>query len=147
MKACCVVLLMAGMFLTAAVHGGDKDKPKSDGTWIVVTMEQDGVKLPDEAVKKLALKLVITGNKYKVFLADKLAEQGTSKVDTTKKPVTVDIDASEGPNKGKTIKAIVDIQGDTMKVCYNLKGTERPKEFTTQKGSGHALITYEREKK
>lgn len=142
-----LALLFAGSLFLTAVHGDDKQDAKRDGTWVAVSMEQEGKKLPDALVKKLTIKLITMGDTYKVTFNDKVAEEGSSKADWTRKPTAVDIDASKGPNKGKTIQAILSIEGDTMKVCYNLKGESRPTEFATKEGSGHTLIVYEREKK
>jgi uncharacterized protein (TIGR03067 family) len=147
MKVRLLALLLVGPVLIAAAAGGDGKEKKRDGTWVAVAMEQDGVKLPAGMVKKLAIKLVVTGDKYKVIFGGKVGEQGTSKDDWTKKPATIDVNPTEGPNQGKTILAIVAIEGDSMKVCYDVEGKERPKSFTTKEGSGHLLINYEREKK
>src|SRR5688572_13606659 len=98
MKAHVLALSVVGavLFSTFAVsESGDKQR---DGTWVAIAMEQDGVKLKDGAVKKLRIKLIMTGDTYKVLFGNKVAEQGTSKADFAKKPATVDIDASEGPN-------------------------------------------------
>ena len=52
-----------------------------------------------------------------------------------------------GPNQGKTILAIIEIDGDSMKACYDMEGKGRPTEFSTKEGSGHVLILYKRETK
>jgi uncharacterized protein (TIGR03067 family) len=147
MKVRLLALLLVSPAVIAAAAGDGKEEKKRDGTWMAVAMEQDGMKLPAAMVKKLAIKLVVMGDKYKVTFGGKVAEQGTGKDDWTKKPATIDIKPSEGPNQGKTILAIVAIEGDSMKVCYDLEGKERPTSFTTKEGSGHLLIGYEREKK
>jgi uncharacterized protein (TIGR03067 family) len=68
------------------------------------------------------------------------------KIDTSKKPKTMDIIGAEGPNKGKTFLAIYELNGDTLRVCYNLGGKERPAEFKTTKDSLVFLATYQRAK-
>lgn len=141
------LMLIGSALISAAALPGGQEERKRDGTWVAVAMEQDGKKLPPGLVKKLAIKLVVTGDKYKVLFGGKVEEQGTSKDDWTKKPATIDIKPSEGPNQGKTIEAIVALEGDRMRVCYNLEGKERPTSFTTKEGSGHVLISYDREKK
>ena len=60
--------------------------------------------------------------------------------------MTMDIISTEGPNKGKTFLAIYELDGDTLKVCYDLTGKSRPTEFKTQKGVLHFLVTYQRAK-
>jgi uncharacterized protein (TIGR03067 family) len=145
-------LLVVLSLVTATVSGAGGEKkatPKDnpDGTWVVVGMEQNGMKVPAEALEKLNLKLTLKGEEYTVTMGGTLADKGTSKVDRQKKPNTADIKSEEGPNKGKTILAIVDVAGDTMKACYDMDGKGRPKEFAAKEGSGHTLILYKREAK
>ncbi len=61
------------------------------------------------------IKLVIKDDKYTVTVGEK-TDQGTLKRDTKAKPMTLDIVGTEGPNKGKTILAIYELKGDTLKV-------------------------------
>jgi uncharacterized protein (TIGR03067 family) len=135
--------------VTVSVDGGDKKSPSKglDGTWAVIGMEQNGMKMPDDAVGKLNTKLTLKGDDYVVTMADKVIDKGTSVVDTKKRPNTVDINSDLGPNKGKTILAIVEIDGDSMKACYDLKDKTRPTEFATKEGTGLVLILYKRETK
>ena len=98
---------------------------------------------PDEIVK--SVKLVIKDDKYTVTVG-KQTDRGTVKLDTSAKPKTMDITGSEGPNKGKTILAIYERDGDTLRVCYDLSGKARPTEFKTKDGTQLFLVTYKREK-
>ena len=144
------VCVVGGLIAVAVSGNGGEKKVKNkgpDGTWVVVGMEQNGMKLPAEVIEKLNMKLTIKGENYTVSMADKVADKGTSKVDLKKKPNTVDIKAEEGPNKGKTILAILEIDGDSMKACYDMEGKGRPTEFSTKEGSSHVLILYKRDAK
>ena len=38
------------------------------------------------------------------------------------------------------------MKDDTLKVCYNLEGEKRPKEFKTTAGSKFYMVTYKRQK-
>ena len=59
---------------------------------------------------------------------------------------TLDITGVKGPNQGKTFLAIYELKGDTLKVCYDLSGKERPTEFKTKPDTQLYLVTYRREK-
>lgn len=120
------------------------DEDAFDGTWTIVTAELGGMKLPEEFSKNV--KLVMKGNEYTVT-ANGITEKGTVKTDKTAKPITVDILAADGPNKGKTILAICEVNGDTMKACYDLEGKMRPKEFASKADTQLFLVTYKKEKK
>jgi uncharacterized protein (TIGR03067 family) len=132
--------------LTTGVAGGtDKRSPAStDGEWRPVQSELAGQPIPDETLK--TLKLIIKGDSYIVHVGA-LRDEGKLKFDSSKKPHTVDITGSEnGPNKGKTFLAIYELNGDKLRICYDLAGKERPKEFKTTKGTQQFYVTYERVK-
>jgi uncharacterized protein (TIGR03067 family) len=73
-------------------------------------------------------------------------DRGTCKLDPSAKPKALDITGTEGPNKGKTILAIYERDGDTLRVCYDLGGKNRPTEFKTTAGSRLFLVEYKRQK-
>lgn len=116
---------------------------KLNGTWIPTSAELAGQPFPAEVLK--TLKLVLDGDKYTVHAGDKL-DKGRVKLDLTKKPKAMDIIGEEGPNKGKTFPAIYELDGDTLRVCYNLGGKERPSEFKTEKDKFIFLAIYKRAK-
>ena len=53
---------------------------------------------------------------------------------------------TDGPNKGKTFLAIVELDGDTMKVCYDLSGQARPTRFESKEKTLLFLAEYRRVK-
>lgn len=115
---------------------------KLEGTWTVEKAELGGADFPEELRK--SVKLIMKGNTYKVTVGAN-EDEGTSKIDLDKKPKTMDITGTKGPNAGKTILAIYELSGDTLKVCYALEG-ERPTEFKSPSGTSTFLATYKREK-
>ena len=126
--------------LSLPLAGDDKDE-SFDGTWVPVSAEMGGMKLPDEFLK--TLKLVLKGDDYTVTIGDK-TDKGTSKAD--RKAKTLDITSTEGENKGKTMLAIYERKGDTLTVCYDVTGKARPKEFKSPMNSPVLLVTYKKEK-
>ncbi len=138
-------VLTAGVAVAAEEKKEKKPDP-TDGTWTIVSMEVNGIKAPEEAIKKQAAALTLTGDKWTLKMGDMLSS-GTCKYDLTKKPHELDITTTEGEGKGKTIKAIAEMKGDIMKVCYDISGTDRPKEFSTKDKATFVLIEYKREKK
>lgn len=127
-----------------AARGGDaKDGDTIQGTWLPATAELAGKMFPDEVRK--TIKLVVKGDKYTVTVG-KEVDQGTVKLNATAKPKEMDITGTDGPNKGKTIRAIYERDGDTLRICYDLSGKGRPAEFKTKEGTQLFLVTYKREK-
>jgi uncharacterized protein (TIGR03067 family) len=122
-----------------------KDPAKAiEGLWIPVTAELAGADFPAETLK--TMKLYLVRGKYVAKVGD-VSDEGTLKLDAAKKPATMDITGTDGPNKGKTFLAIYELKGDDLKICYDLSGKMRPTEFKTKKDSQLMLAIYKREKK
>jgi uncharacterized protein (TIGR03067 family) len=144
---------MIGVFLAVfaalAIAADDKkdddakdELKKMEGTWLLVSGESNGEKMPDDMVK--TIKAVIKGNKLSIHFGDNMVFEGTMSVDPSKKPKTMD--TISGKDKEMKGLAIYELDGDNFKICVGNKG-ERPKEFTAKKDSGCALYVYKRDKK
>ena len=127
-----------------------EDEPKTaagpqDGVWKPVAAVLGGVQLPEAAIKAITLK--VTDGNYEVTIEGEGPDKGTCTVDTTTTPKRMTIIGTDGPNQGKTILAIYEMKDDvSMRVCYDLSGTEFPKEFKEPKGSQLYLVGYRRQK-
>ena len=138
-----VALAMVLSFSSAAAWSGDAKDDTLDGAWLPSTAELGGEKFPDDVRK--TIKLVVKDDKYTVTVG-KQVDQGTVKLNASAKPKELDITGTEGPNKGKTILAIYERDGDTLRVCYDLSGKSRPTEVKTKEGTQLFLVTYKQEK-
>lgn len=139
-----VLTLVAFASITvSAFADAKKDLAALAGKWQPVSMELGGYKTPAEQLKNISL--TIEGDKFTVTVDDKL-DKGTLKIDKKDKLKTMDIIGTEGPNKGKTYLAIYEQNGDTLRICYNLDGEQRPTEFKAS-GGKLLLIDYKRVKK
>jgi uncharacterized protein (TIGR03067 family) len=141
-----VLVLTAGVAVAAEEKKEEKKADSHDGTWMVVSMEFGGMKIPDEELKKMPVTVTMKGDKWTVKIGSEVSS-GTSKVDLTKKPAEIDTTETEGPNKGTMMKGIMEMKGDTMRVCFDPTGKTRPKEFSTKDNPGFILLEYKREKK
>ena len=141
------LLFMIPLMLAFAVtaRGGDtQDGDSLQGTWLPLTAELSGTPFPDEVRK--SIQLVIDGDGgYTVTVGDTV-DRGTTRLNPAAQPKELDITGTEGPNKGRTIRAIYERDGDTLRVCYDLSGTSRPTEFQSKEGTQLFLVTYERQK-
>lgn len=113
------------------------------GKWMPLTAEIAGAKFPEAELAKISLQLA--DGKYTVEVG-KAIDKGTWKIDAASKPKTMDIVGTEGPNKGRTMLAIYELKDDTLRICYDLEGKNRPTEFATSKEKPFFLATYRRAK-
>jgi uncharacterized protein (TIGR03067 family) len=137
-----MVLLFPLIASSADAKDGAKDIDKMQGTWLKSEAELAGEKYPDEIRK--SIKLVIKDDKYTVTVGNERPDKGTMKLDPSANPKTMDIASTDGPNKGKTFLTIYEIDGDTLRVCYDLSGKSRPTEFKTKPKTQLYLVTYKR---
>ncbi len=112
------------------------------GTWVPITAELGGHALPEDRL--LSMKLILAKQNY-TMLVGKTSDKGTVTLNSEVRPMAMDVRGTEGPNKGKTIPAIYQLAGDTLKVCYNLSGQERPTEFMTRPNTNLFLVMYKRQ--
>ena len=134
---------IAVLAATALAQDAATEQKAMQGKWALTTGEIAGQKLPEVQLKTISL--VVAGDKYTVKVGD-VADQGSLKFDPSMKPKALDIVGTDGPNKGKTLLAIYEINGDTLRICYDLTGKARPTEFKTAKDIPHFLATYQRAK-
>jgi uncharacterized protein (TIGR03067 family) len=117
------------------------EQPKSDketlqGTWLQVSEERKGEKLPEDKIR---------GGKI-VFADDKVTWQGepetrvregTYTIDPEKKPKEIDLTIGD-----ITLKGLYELKGNTLKIVIAERG--RPTEFDSTAGGG--LLVFERKK-
>jgi RNA polymerase sigma factor (sigma-70 family) len=127
---------------TAAVA----EKPKTDkdhlqGTWIPVSVEEAGKKVPEEKVKAKNFEMVIKGDK--MTLPHKDGEKEVSyKLNPGKDPKQIDLLLE----KEKTAKGIYSLKGDTLRLCVGKDhDSERPTKFTTA-GTNCVLLVLKKKK-
>jgi uncharacterized protein (TIGR03067 family) len=120
-----------------------EDGKKMEGNWKPVTAELGGKPYPDEILKTMTL--VLADGKYTVTVGGQ-PDEGKVKLDPAKEPRAMDIVGTKGPNQGKTILAIYELTDSTLRVCYDLSGKARPKEFKTKPDTLLFLVEYKRQK-
>lgn len=137
--------------LLAAVAVAQEEATKADmlkiqGIWRLQSREKDGTSDSAEAIKDILMTNEGDKFSFKGSASGAGAMTGTFKLDATKKPKTMDRIPADGPRKGKTLPGIYALDGDTLKICVSLTGTERPSEFATRAKSGVLLSVFKREK-
>jgi uncharacterized protein (TIGR03067 family) len=131
------------------------DPPKNDpvraelkrleGTWEAVEFEAEGRKMSakDLAGGQPPMVQEYKGDRLLVKQGGKVVEEGTVKLDPTRAPKTMDLTGKQDGREA-TLRAIYELTGDTLRVCYRPEGRPRPTEF---KAEGQAMIlTLKRQK-
>ncbi len=146
-----VVAVMLSAIATIAVADDakeaaiKKDRKQIEGTWRVIELVIDGNKSTEEDARKLT---VVNGADGTWILRDEAREinRGTSTINPTKKPKTIDFAVTEGDGKGNQHKGIYELSKKTRRLCFAPGGKKRPTEFSSPSGSGIILVTFERVK-
>jgi uncharacterized protein (TIGR03067 family) len=124
-----------------------QDMKKLTGRWRAADYVSDGKHtVPDDQLALIQLHVYLNGH-FKIERAGDTVVDGVIRIDPTKKPKTMNIEYTKGPDQGKTALAIYDIDGDTFRICRATPGNERPTDFESKQGMEHILLVYKREKR
>jgi uncharacterized protein (TIGR03067 family) len=130
----------AGMLtLLAAVvaEAGNADTQMLQGKWVVTSFEYNGA--PVDRLKS-AIREFKDG-KYSLTPKSGDVIEGSVSLDESKTPKTIDLDVN-----GRILKGIYLLDGDILKLCYNLSSEERPTEFVSKPDTGLIVVVHSREK-
>ncbi|HKB41581.1 MAG TPA: TIGR03067 domain-containing protein, partial [Gemmataceae bacterium] len=113
-------LLFTGTgLLTSADDAKDeaikKERKQFEGTWQVVSLEIDGNTAAEEDAKKIVV-INEPDGKWAIEAEGKVVARGTSTLDPTRKPKTIDLTMTEGDAKGQTALGIYEFGDDSRKV-------------------------------
>jgi uncharacterized protein (TIGR03067 family) len=131
---------LIGLLLALALAGCGGtygSRPTLVGSWAPQSAQLGGLALPIASFQGAHLRL--TADTYE-FAGD----SGTCATVAGGPPARMDIHGLVGPNAGRTIRAIYELTGEELTVCYQLGSGERPGEFKSAQGSKILLIHYQR---
>jgi uncharacterized protein (TIGR03067 family) len=136
--------LLVPVTLLAAPVPKDKEKQKDDdaiiGTWKIDQFDFGGEKPPVEA-KDIQFVFAEKG-KFSMVNGPKERGEGTFKLDPAAKVKTMDITLD-----GKTMLAVYELDGDTLKMCIPDKpDSARPEGFVANAKERIAVVTFKRVK-
>jgi len=128
---------MAGL-----LPGVDGDLEKLRGTWLTVSLVNDGRTLVDEQDPPKGgpvTALVYEGATWMIKVDGKTVASGVLRVDSSKRPKEIDVLDESGTLNEKSKLGIYELQGDTYRFCLAPAGKPRPAEFVSPRGSGYSL--------
>jgi uncharacterized protein (TIGR03067 family) len=139
-------LLVLGLFVAGAGKDDKAELKKLEGTWQLVSEVMDGKEQPAEHVKRIRWIFDDQGH-WKVEDDGKTIFTGDMKIYPDRNPKAADSTLTgAGDQKGKMVRAIYELDGDTLKQCWVVEG-ERPRAFDPKPGPGVNYSVYKRVKK
>jgi uncharacterized protein (TIGR03067 family) len=143
-----MVLLIAGFGLSKVA--GDtknaaikKERRKLVGTWKLVSCEAEGEKVPAEILKGEVVRWRITESAIISTVNNEGKGEDKYTVDPTTSPKVIDL-TDKG---GRRTPGIYLLKGDTLKVCLNEGGKDRPQEFASKPDTHLSVWVFKREKR
>lgn len=126
------IALVGGiLFLVALqIQADDKaDAQKLVGKWTVEAAGKNGKLETAEGVK--GKQVIITGDSITCTDRNQKTDMAASyTLDTSTKPWTIKLTATEGEHKGKTMNGIARLEnGDTLEICFSEPDKPAPTEF------------------
>lgn len=144
---CAFSLLPLG-FVQAQDDAVKKEREKFQGTWQVVSSEEDGRPTPDFIVQ--SLKIEIKGDQLTLKGVEELMKKFgkvTLVIDPATTPKILDFKVESGSEKNNAYEGIYELKGDVLKICASVVSGNRPDDFSTKAGSNRVLFVLKREKK
>ena len=122
----------------ALVYARADDLPKLEGTWQLVETESNGKK---DTERSKNYHWEFKDNQYRIFQNDVKAETWTVKLDGR----SIDSTLTISPKiHGITLKGIYELSDDTLRICYDRRGKERPDDFSAMAGSQRVIYSLRR---
>jgi len=139
-----LILAVASAGCGPSAEAIEQDRKRLAGEWRIVAFQDDG----DSELEKEAKKVTVvnqTDGTWKVRFEDQETVRGTSTIDPTQNPKTIDFTAiTEGEGQGLYL-GIYELGETSRRLCFAHPGKKRPTEFASRPGSGYVLITFERQ--
>lgn len=108
-----------------------------DGSWLPTAAFVAAEELPVGELR--VARLDLAAGRYCIFDCDeRILDSGEYSVDGEVLPLAMDLLGIEGPYAGRRLEAIIEIDGDTLTVCYDLDGLARPESM--QPGDEQLLL-------
>jgi uncharacterized protein (TIGR03067 family) len=142
MRSSVLALALVSVGVASAQDDGKKELKKLQGTWQVVSAQENGKPVPDEVVQNL--KLVVKGKQLTLKGVENLIEKFgkiTLTVDPATTPKIIDFKVESGSEKDNKYEGIYELKGGEWKICSaTVSGGNRPGEFEAKEGSNRVLF-------
>jgi uncharacterized protein (TIGR03067 family) len=118
---------------------------KLQGVWALTSLKEGTKAIPEERITAAAIKLIIEPGRASIKEEAKTVEVSLT-IDPAKSPKQIDMRGTPPGQKPQTASGIYKLEGDTLTICYDPSGKNRPTEFKAQPGPNQVQEAYRREK-
>ena len=146
------VMLVAVAAPSAVVSAADKeeairaDRALLAGEWRVVSIEANGNTNADPVMAGVTVVNGLDG-KWSLLANGKAIAEGTSVIDPTSSPKTIELKGSRGSVKnarGTHYRGIYEVHETTRRICFVPADKPVPESFAGGRETGQILVTFER---
>lgn len=152
MRFCLCVPLVLTVALATPATADDvndeaikKDRQRIAGTWKIVALVINGKEADPKDLQTLIVVNEADGT-WSLQSDGKEVSRGTSTLDPTAKPKTIDFTPTNGSGAGKDHLGIYQLGKDKRKLCFAAAEYGRPSTFASEVGSQSMLVTFARMK-
>ena len=114
-----------------------------EGAWVPIAASVAGSRVTVDELRVRYL-LLEAGGYSIIDRSNHVVDGGCYRVNEELTPATLDIVGRSGPHAGHTMRAIYELRGDELTVCYDLEGGERPANMQPREDQLLLRITYTR---
>ena len=120
-----------------------RDRRILTGTWNVTSMAVNGSESKKEDAAKFSVVNLADGT-WSVLSEGKTLSSGTSTIDPTAKPKTIDFTVTYGGGLGKSFLGIYELNRNRRRMCFVEDDRPRPTEFASTADNQQILVEYRR---
>jgi len=141
--------ILVGVTAFVATIGASADEPKQEvipvqlrGEWVLVSAEEGG-KVKNYTDRHIAFDEM----EYRFYVRDLVVRKAHVLSNLSAKPAEMDQRHHFGPNKGKVMKCIFKLEGDTLTIASGLYDADRPSGFDSSKPGCSSVTVWKRTNK
>jgi uncharacterized protein (TIGR03067 family) len=139
MRMLSLIVAFAGLLL-AADDPSKKELDKYQGTWVLVSEEFEGKRIPPEQLEDISY--IVRGDQL-LYASNAQLRSAKVNLDPSKTPKNYDLLRDDGH---RSLKGIYAWDGDTIKICSAGDQGDRPTKFRTEPGSNNRIRVWKRKK-
>jgi uncharacterized protein (TIGR03067 family) len=113
-----------------------------EGEWTMVSGVFNGVQMSEPMVKWCTR--VTRGSVTSVLAGPQIMLKASFTLDESKRPHAIDYVNLEGTHARKSQAGIVELTGDTLRICMAAPGKPRPADFSSKSRDGRSFTTWRR---